>query len=121
MRQITKQPALREKLMYMEKEVFGYNSIAECFNNFFDPVFVQNDSEFIIPFNQKPEIFLEDIQFSKADLQEKIKYLRTGANSFDGISSKSLKSVLPYISNQLLFIFSCCVSKLGPNSKVVAN
>ena len=63
----------------------GYKSIAECFNNYFASVFVQDDSEVVIPFNQSPEIFLDDIQFSKA---------------------------LPYISNQLfLFIFSCCVSK----------
>ena len=33
--------------------------------------------------------------------------------SFDGISPKFLNSSLPYISNQLLFIFSCCVSKCG--------
>ena len=98
-------------MMYMEKEAFGYNSIAECFNNYFAPVFVQNDSKVVIPFNQMPEIFLEDIAFGKADLQEEIKYLRSGANSFDEISSKCLKSALPYISNQLLFIFSCCVSK----------
>ena len=31
LRQLTKQPALPEKMVYMEKEVFGYKSIAECF------------------------------------------------------------------------------------------
>ena len=95
----------------MEKEVFGYKSIAECFNDYFASVFVQDDSEVVIPFNQSPEIFLDEIQFSKAALSEEIKYTRSGANSFDGISPKFLKSALPYISNQLLFIFSCCVSK----------
>ena len=109
--QITTEPALPDKMVYMEKEVFGYKSIAECFNNDFASVFVQNDSEVVIPFNQSPEIFLDDIQFSKAALSEEIKYIRSGANSFDGISPKFLKSALLYISNQLLFIFSCCVSK----------
>ena len=111
MRQITKQPALPEKMMYMEKEVFGYKRIAECFNNCFASVFVQDDSEVVISFNQSPEIFLDDIQFSKAALSEEIKYIRNGANPFHGISPKFLKSALPYISNQLLFIFSCCFSK----------
>ena len=111
MRQITKQPALPEKMVYIEKEVFVYKSIAECFNNYFSSVFVQDNSEVVIPFNQSPEIFLDDIQFSKAALSEEIKYIRSGANSFDGISPKFLKFALPYISNQLLFIFSCCVSK----------
>ena len=68
MRQITKQPALPEKIVYMEKEVFGYKSIAECFKNYLASVFVQDDSEVVIPFNQIPEIFLDDIQFSKAAL-----------------------------------------------------
>ena len=111
MRQITKQPALPEKMVYMEKEVFGYKSFAECFNNYFASVFVQDDSENVIPFNQSPEIFLDDIQFSKAALSEEINYIHSGANSFDGISPMFLKSALPYISNQLLFIFSWCVSK----------
>ena len=111
MRQITKQSALPEKMVYMEKEVFGYKSIAECYNNYFASVFVQDGSEVVIPFNQSPEIFLDDFQFSKAALSEEIKYIRSGANSFDGISPKFLKSALPYTSNQLLFIFSCCVSK----------
>ena len=99
MRQITKQPALPEKMVYMEKEVFGYKSIVEYFNNYFASVFVQDDSEVVIPFNQCPETFLDDIQFSKAALSEKVKYIRSGANSFDGISPKFLKSALPYISN----------------------
>ena len=111
MRQITKQPALPEKMLYMEKEVFGYKSIAECFNNYFASVFVQDDSELVIPFNQSSELFLDNIQFSKAALSEEIKYIRSGANFFDEISPKFLKSAFPYISNQLLFIFSCCVSK----------
>ena len=89
----------------------GYKCIAEYFNNYFASNFVQDDSEVVIPFNQSPEIFLDDIQFSKAALSEEIKYIRSGGNSFDGISPKFLKSALPYISNQLLFIFSCCVSK----------
>ena len=70
MRQITKQPALPEKKVYLEKEVFGYKSIAECFNNYFASVFFQDDFEVIIPFNQSPEIFLDDIQFSTAALSE---------------------------------------------------
>ena len=93
MRQITKQPALPEKMVYMEKEVFGYKSIAECFNNYFASVFVQDDSEVVVPFIQKPETFFDDIQFSKAALSEEIKYIRSGANSFDGISPKFLKSI----------------------------
>ena len=111
MRQITKQPALPEKMVYMEKEVFGYKSIADCFNNYFASVFVQDETEVVIPFNQSPEIFLDDIQFSKAAMSEEVKNIRSGANSSDGISPKFLKSALPYISNQLLFILSCCVSK----------
>ena len=99
-------------MVYMEKDVFGYKSIAENFNNYFASVFVQDDSEVVIPFNQIPEIFLDDIQ-CKTVLSEEIKYIRSGANSFDGISHKFLKSASPYISNQLLFIFSCCVSKCG--------
>ena len=73
----------------MEKEVCGYKSIAECFNNYFAYVFVQDDSEVVIPFYQMPEIFLDDIQFNKAALIEEIKCIRSGksnANSFDGIS-----------------------------------
>ena len=111
MRQITKQTALPEKMVYMEKEVFGYKNIAECFNNCFASVFVQDDSEVVVPFNQKAETFVDDNQFSKAALSEEIKYIHSGANSFDGISPKFLKSALPYISNQILFLFSCCVIK----------
>ena len=131
MRQITKQPALPEKMGYMEKEVFGYKSIADCFNNYFASVFVQDDTEVVIPFNQSPERFLDDIQFSKAAMSAEVKNIRSGANSSDGISPEFLKSALPYNSNQLLFIFSCCVSKCefpslwkkcmyDPISKVVA-
>ena len=80
-------------------------------NNYFAFVFVQDDTKYVIPFNQSPEIFFEDVQFSKEALSEAIKYIRSGANSFDGISQKFSKFALPYISNQLLFIFSCCVSE----------
>ena len=52
MRQITKQPALPEKMVYMKKELFGYKNIADCFNNYFASVFVQDDSKVVIPFNQ---------------------------------------------------------------------
>ena len=103
MRQITKQPTLPEKIAYMEKEVFGYKSIAECFKNYFASVFFPPDSEVVIPFNQNPEIFLYDFQLSKAALSEEIIYIRSGANSFDGISPQFLKSALPYISNQLFY------------------
>ena len=98
-------------MVYMEKDVFGYKKIAECSNNYFASVFVQEHSKVVMPFDQCREIFLDDILFSRATLSEEIKYIPSGANSFDGISPKILKSVLPYISNQLLFIFSCCVSK----------
>ena len=110
MRQITKQPALPRKWCTWEKKI-GYKSIAECFNNYFASGFVHDDSEVLIPFNQSPEKFLDDIQFSKAALSEEIKHIRSAANSFEGIRPKFLKSALPYISNPLLFIFSCCVSK----------
>ena len=79
----------------MEKEVFGYKSIADCFNNNFASVFVQDDTEVVIPFNQSPEIFLDDIQFSKAAMSEEVKNIRSGANSSDGINPKFLKSALP--------------------------
>ena len=95
MRPITKQPALPEKMVYMEKEVFGYKSFADCFNNYFASVFVQDDTEVVIPFNQSPEIFLDDIQFSKAAMSEEVKNIRSGANSSDGISPKFLNSALP--------------------------
>ena len=83
MRQITKQPALPEKTVYIEKEVFRYKSIEEGFRNYFASVFVQDDSEVVFPFIQSPEIFLDDIQFSKAALGKEIKYIRSGTNSFD--------------------------------------
>ena len=92
MTQITKQPALPEKKVYMEKEVFGYKSTAESFNNFFASVFVQDYSEVVIPFNQMPEIFFDDIHFSKVALSGETKYIHSGANSFDGINPKILKS-----------------------------
>ena len=60
MRQTTKQPALPEKMVYMEKDFFGYKSIAECYNNYFASVFVQDDSEVVIHFIQMPAIFLDD-------------------------------------------------------------
>ena len=69
----------------MEKEVFGYKSFAEFSRNkYFAAVFVQDNSEVVISVNQSPEIFLGDIQFSKAALSEEIKNLRNVANSFDG-------------------------------------
>ena len=110
-RQVIKEPALSEKMEYMEKEVLGYKIISECFNNYFASVFVQDDSEVVVSFNQSPQTFLYDIPFSKAALNEEIKHMRSGANSFDCIRPKFLKSALPYILNQLLFIFGCCVSK----------
>ena len=110
MRQKTKQPALPEKMVYVENEGYGFKSIAECFVNYFASVFVQDNSEVVIPFNQSPEKFFDDTQFSKVALSEEIKYIRNGAKFFYGISPKFLKSALPYILNQLLFIFSCCVS-----------
>ena len=75
MRQITKQPALPEKMVYMEKTVFGYKSLKECLNNYVASVFGQDGSEIFIPFNQSPEIFHDDIQFIKAVMSEKIKYI----------------------------------------------
>ena len=132
MRQITKQPALPEKRVYMEKKVFGYKSIAEYFNYYFASVFVLYDSEVVFPFNQSLEIFLGDIQLNKAALNEEIKYIRSSANSFDGIIPKFLKSALPYISNQFCLSsvavlanvsFPFCGKKCmyDPISKVVAN
>ena len=71
MRQIKKQAALPEKMVYMENKVFGYNSISELYNNYFASIFVQDDSEDV-------QIFLDDIQFSEAALREEIKYIRMG-------------------------------------------
>ena len=48
-------------MLYMGKEVFEYKNMEECFNNYFASVFVQDDSEVFIPFNQSPEVFLDDI------------------------------------------------------------
>ena len=83
-----KKQALPEKMVFMEKEVFGYKSNAECFNNYFASVFVQDDTEVVIPFNQSPEKFIEDVQYSKEALSEAIRFIGGGANSFDGISPK---------------------------------
>ena len=68
MRQLIKQTSLPKKKVYMEKKVFGYKSITECFNTYFASVFVQVNSEVVIPFNQSPEKIRDDIQFSKASL-----------------------------------------------------
>ena len=65
MRQIRKQPALPEKMVYKEKEVYGYKSIAECFNNYFASVFVQDDSAVVIQFNQSPEVVLRTFSLAK--------------------------------------------------------
>ena len=95
-------------MVYTENEVFGSKKIAECFNNYFPSVFLQDNSDVAIPLNQRSEVFLGDPQLSKAPLGEEIKNKRIGAYSFDGTSLQYLKSALQYISNQLLFIFSCC-------------
>ena len=73
MRQITKQPALLEKIIVMENNVFRYKSIAECFSNYFFNVFVEDNSEVSIQLNQNPEIFLDDIQFSEGALSNEVK------------------------------------------------
>ena len=109
MRQITKQPALLERIIVMENNVFRYKSIAECFSNYFVYVFVEDNSEVSIQLNQNPEKFPDDIQFSEGVLSNEVKNIRSGAN--DGMSPKFLMSSLPYISNPPLFTFSCCLSK----------
>ena len=87
-------------MVYMGNYVFGYKSVAECFNKYFASFFVQDDSEVVFSLNQSPESFLFDIQISELALSKEMKYTRSGANSFDGISPKFLKSALLSISNQ---------------------
>ena len=82
MRQITKQPALPEKLVNMENEGFGYKSIAECLNIYFASVVVQDVSEAVISLNETPGIYVDDFLFNKVVLNEE-KNIRSGANSFD--------------------------------------
>ena len=75
MRQITKQPALPEKLVNMENEGFGYKSIAKCLNNYFASVVVQDDSEAVISLNETPEIYVDDFLFKKVALNEEKTYV----------------------------------------------
>ena len=56
----------------MEITFFGYKSIAECFNNYFASVFVQDILVSVIQLNQSPETYFDDIQFSKNFLSGEI-------------------------------------------------
>ena len=65
MRQITKQPILPEKMMYMEKEVIGYKSIAECFNNYFASVFFKTILKLLVHLIKVQKYFLMTFSLAK--------------------------------------------------------
>ena len=88
----------------------GSQKIAERFNEHFSSVFIEDNSEIIVPETAQPEIFLDDITFNAKDVLDKISQSKSGANSYHQITPSLLEASAPYVINSILYIFSCIIN-----------
>ena len=79
-------------MKYRGQDIMGSQQIAESFNEHFFSVFIEDNSETVVPETAQPEIFLDDITFNAKDVLDEISQIKSGANSYDQITPSLLKA-----------------------------
>ena len=72
-----------EKMKHRGQDIMGSQQIAESFNEHFSSVFIEDNSEIVVPETAQPGIFLDDITFNAKDVLDEISQKKSGGNSYD--------------------------------------
>ena len=97
-------------MKYRGQDIMDSQQIAESFNEHFSSVFIEDNSDIVVPETAQPEIFLDDITFNAKDVLDEISQTKSGASSYDQITPSLLKTTAPYVINRILYIFSCIIN-----------
>ena len=81
-----------EKMKNRGQDIMVSQQIAESFNEHFCSVFIEDNSDIVVPETAQPEIFLDDITFNAKDVLDKISQTKSRANSYDQITPSLLKA-----------------------------
>ena len=105
LRKLNRELTFPEKMKYRGRDIKGSQQIAESFNEHFSPVFIEDNSDIVVPETFQPEIFLDDITFNAKDVLEEISQINSSAKSYDQITPSLLKASAPYVINSILYIY----------------
>ena len=73
-------------------------------------IFVEDNSDIVVPETAQLEIFLDDITFNPKDVLDEISQIEPGVNSYDQITPSLLKASAPYVINSIFYKFSCIIN-----------
>ena len=110
LRRLNQEQTFPEKMKYRGQDIMGSLQKAESFNEHFSSVFIEDNSDIVVPETAQPEIFLDDITFNAKSVLDEISQTKCGANSYDQITPSLLKASAPYVINSILYIFSCIIN-----------
>ena len=110
LRRLNQEQTFPEKMKYRGQDITGSQQIAESFNEHFSSLFIEDNSDTVVPETTQPEIFLDDITFNAKDVLDEISQIKSGANSYDQITPSLLKASAPYVINSILYILSCIIN-----------
>ena len=97
-------------MKYRGQDIMGSQQIAKSFSEHFSQVFIEDNSDIVVPETAQPEIFLDDITFNAKNLLDKISQIKSGANTYDQITPSLLKASALYVIISILYIFSCIIN-----------
>ena len=92
------------------QDIIGSQQIAESLNEHFSSVFIEDNSDNVVPETAQQEIFLDDVTFNAKNVLDEISQFKFGANSYDQITPSLLKASAPFVINSILYIFSCNIN-----------
>ena len=72
LRKLNQEQIFPEKMKYRGQDKNGSQPIAECFNEHFSSVFIEDNSDTVVPKSAQLQIFLHDINCNAKDVLEKI-------------------------------------------------
>ena len=110
LRRLNQEQTFSEKMKYRGQDIICSQQIAENFNEHFSSVFIEDNSEIVLPQTAQPEIFLDDITLNEKNMPDETSQIKSGANSYDQLTPSLLKASAPYVINNILYIFSCIIN-----------
>ena len=72
LRRLNQEQTFPEKMKYRGQDIMGFQQIAESFNEHFSSLFIEDNSDIVVPETTQPEIFLDNITFNAKDVLDDI-------------------------------------------------